>query len=417
LPRSLVSFAALAALAATAATPPNFHKDVLPILQQRCQQCHRPGEISPMSLITYAGTRPWAKSIREAVITRKMPPWFADPKYGHFANDRSLSQTEIETLVAWVDAGTPAGDPKDAPSPRTWPQGWTIGTPDAVFEMTAPFPIPAKGSIDYQYIILPTHFSGDKWIQKVEVRPSDPRVVHHAVVYIREPGSKWLEGQPGSTAFSVPLSKGFTTSDILMVYTPGNSFDLWKSGVAKKIKAGSDLVLQMHYTANGDTLADRTRIGVVFAKEPPQQEVLTLQMGNDKFVIPPNDPGYRVSVSGTLPNEALLLGFFPHMHLRGKSFEYSIARDNGNIETLLKINNYDFDWQLNYRLAKPRLIPAGTRLLWTAYFDNSPNNPRNPDPEAEVRFGEQSWEEMMIGFFDVAVDAAVDKAAFFVRKH
>ncbi|HEX4595128.1 MAG TPA: thiol-disulfide isomerase, partial [Bryobacteraceae bacterium] len=251
MPRSLVSFAALAALAATAATPPNFHKDVLPILQQRCQQCHRPGEISPMSLITYAGTRPWAKSIREAVITRKMPPWFADPKYGHFANDRSLSQTEIETLVAWVDAGTPAGDPKDAPSPRTWPQGWTIGTPDAVFEMTAPFPIPAKGSIDYQYIILPTHFSGDKWIQKVEVRPSDPRVVHHAVVYIREPASKWLQGQPDRRAFSVPLSKGFTTSDILMVYTPGNSFDLWKSGMAKKIKAGSDLVLQMHYTANG----------------------------------------------------------------------------------------------------------------------------------------------------------------------
>jgi hypothetical protein len=187
--------------------------------------------------------------------------------------------------------------------------------------------------------------------------------------------------------------------------------------VAKKIKAGSDLVLQMHYTANGDAVADRTRIGVVFAKEPPKQAVLTLQMGNDKFLIPPGDPSYRISVAGTLPNDAMLLGLFPHMHLRGKSFEYLIARANGNLETLLKINNYDFNWQLNYRLAEPRLIPAGTRLLWTAYFDNSPNNPRNPDPEAEVRFGEQSWEEMMIGFFDVAVDAAVDKAAFFVRKH
>ena len=396
---------------------PTFHKDVLPILEKRCQECHRPGEIAPMSLLTYADTRPWAKSIREAVITRTMPPWFADPKYGHFAPDRSLSRPEIDTLVNWVDGGTPEGDPRNGPPPRVWPRDWMIGTPDAVFEMPKSYAIPAKGAIDYQYIILPTRFSEDKWIQKVEVRPSDTRVVHHAVVYIREPGSKWLEGQPGSTAFSLPLAKSFTTSDILMVYTPGNSTDLWKAGMAKKIKAGSELVLQMHYTAKGQATTDRTRIGVVFATEPPKQAVLTLQMGNDKFVIPPGDPNYRVSVSGTLPNDALLLGLFPHMHLRGRSFEYAIVRPNGNVETLLKIDHYDFNWQLDYRLSEPRLIPAGTRLRWTAYFDNSPNNPRNPDPQAEVRFGEQSWEEMMIGFFDVAVDAAIDKAAFFERRH
>jgi hypothetical protein len=414
----LVSFAALAAASAwaTAGPPASFQKDVLPILQQRCLECHRPGEIAPMSLLTYADARPWAKSIRQAVITRKMPPWLADPKYGHLANDRSLTQPEIDTLVSWVDGGAVEGDPKDAPPPPSRPQNWTIGTPDAVIEMRKPFPIPAQGIIDYQYIILPTHFSEDKWIQKVEVRPSDHRVVHHAVVYVREPGSKWLEGEPGSDAFSVPLAKGFTTSDILMVYAPGNSIDEWKPGMAKKIKAGSDLVLQMHYTADGQAVNDRTRIGVVFAKEPPKQAILTLQMGNDKFLIPPGDPRYRVSVSGTLPNDALLIGLFPHMHLRGRSFEYSIARPNGNVETLLKIDNYDFNWQLNYRLAEPRLIPAGTRLLWTAYFDNSPNNPRNPDPEAEVRFGEQSWEEMMIGFFDVAVDAGIDKAVFFERR-
>ena len=412
--RWLVSLATLST--AMAGSPATFHRDVLPILEKRCQECHRPGEIAPMSLLTYADTRPWAKSIREAVITRSMPPWFADPKYGHFANERSLSQVEIDTLVNWLDGGTPEGDPKDAPPPRVWPQDWVIGLPDAVFEMPKSFPIPAKGAVDYRYIILPTRFSEDKWIQKVEVRPSDTRVVHHAVVYIREPGSKWLEGQPGSVAFSLPLAKSFTTSDILMVYTPGNSIDLWKSGMAKKIKAGSELVLQMHYTANGQATTDRTRIGVVFAKEPPKQAVLTLQMGNDKFVIPPEDPSYRVSVSGTLPNDALLLGLFPHMHLRGRSFEYAIVRPNGAVETLLKINHYDFNWQLNYRLSEPRLIPAGTRLRWTAYFDNSANNPLNPDPKAEVRFGEQSWEEMMIGFFDVAVDAAIDKAAFFERR-
>ena len=368
-----------------------------------------------MPLLTYAETRPWAKSIREAVLTRKMPPWFANPAFGHFANDRSLSSSEMNTLIDWVDTGASDGNPKDAPPSRPWPHGWTIGTPDAVFEMPLAFPIPPKGSIDYQYIILPTHFSEDKWIQAVEIRPTDRRIVHHAVVYIREPGSRWLEGQPGSIAFSLPVEKSFTTNDVLMVYTPGNSSDQWEHGMAKKIKAGSDLVLQMHYTPNGQAVKDRTRVGVMYAKEAPKQAILTLQMGNDKFVIPPGDPAYRVAVSGTLPNDALLIGLFPHMHLRGKSFEYSVMRPNGNVETLLRIDNYDFNWQLNYRLRKPRLIPAGTRLVWTAYFDNSSNNPRNPDPSAEVQFGEQSWEEMMIGFFDVAVDAAVDKAAFFVR--
>ena len=394
---------------------PVFDKDVLPILQQHCQECHRTGEIAPMPFLTYAETRPWAKAIREQTAARKMPPWFADPAYGHFANDRSLSQAEIDTLAAWVKAGEPAGDPKDAPPPREWPQGWNIGRPDEVFQMPSAFSIPAKGAVDYQYLILPTHFTEDRWVQKVEVRPSDRSTVHHAVVYIREPGSKWLEGEPRERPFSVPLAKGFTTSDLLMVYTPGNSFDYWKPGIAKRIKAGSDLVLQMHYTANGKATEDRTRIGIVFAKEPPRQAVLSLQMSNDRFVIPPGDSNYRVQVSGTLPNDALLISMFPHMHLRGKAFEYLITEPNGRVETLLKVNHYDFQWQLNYRLAEPRLIKAGTHLTWIGYFDNSPNNPGNPDPTAEVRYGEQSWDEMMIGFFDVVVDAGIDKQKFFER--
>ncbi|HTB17099.1 MAG TPA: cytochrome c [Bryobacteraceae bacterium] len=406
----------LAALLSPAFAQPVFYKDILPILQAHCQPCHRPGEIAPMPFLTYAETRPWAKAIREQVIARRMPPWFADPAYGHFANDRSLSQAQMDTLAAWVKAGTPAGNATDAPPAREWPQGWNIGTPDATFEMPGAFPIPAKGAIDYQYLILPTHFTEDKWVQKVEVRPGDRSTVHHAVVYIREPGSKWLEGEPRETAFSVPLAKGFTTSDILMVYTPGNSFDGWQPGIAKRIKAGSDLVLQMHYTATGKATEDRTRIGLLFAHEPPRQAVLSLQMSNDRFVIPPGDPNYRVQVSGTLPNDALLISMFPHMHLRGKGFEYLITGPNGHVETLLKVNHYDFHWQLNYRLAQPRLIPAGTRLTFIGYFDNSPNNPGNPDPAAEVRYGEQSWEEMMIGFFDVVVNSEIDKPKFFERK-
>ena len=377
-----------------------------------------------MAFRTYAETRPWAKAIRDAVVTRKMPPWFADPKYNHFANDRTLSDAEIQVLTHWADAGAPEGNPKDAPVPREWPEGWNIGAPDAVFEMPTEFPIPARGAVDYQYVILPLHFSEDKWIERVEVHPGNRAVVHHAVVYIREAGSKWLVDEPSGAVFALPPTashlpnpKSFTTSDILMVYTPGNSHEIWKSGVAKKIPAGADLVLQMHYTANGKATADRTSIGMTFAKQPPKQAVLTLQMGHDRFVIPPGDPNYRISVSGTVPNDALLIGLLPHMHLRGKAFEYLILGPGGAVETLLKVNNYDFNWQINYRLAEPRLLKAGTRLEWVGYFDNSPNNPRNPDPSAEVRFGEQSWEEMMIGFFDVVVDASISKTEFFERRH
>jgi Copper type II ascorbate-dependent monooxygenase, C-terminal domain len=418
-----VSFAILAAALPPARAQPVFYKDVLPILQQHCQQCHRPGEIGPMPLLTYAGTRPWTKSIREQVIMRKMPPWFADPKYGHFSNDPSLSAAQIDTIAGWVNAGSPAGDPKDAPPPRKWFEGWNIGQPDQVFEMPKPFPLPAKGAIDYQYLILPTHFTQDRWVQKVEVRTSSRSDVHHAVVYIREPGSKWLQGQPSGVMFSLPPTpdhhpnpKEFTTSDLLMVYAPGNSWDAWPDGTAKLIPAGSDLVLQMHYTASGQAMEDRTRVGLIFAKQPVKHAVLSLQMSNENFVIPPGDPDYRVQVSGTMPNDALLISMFPHMHMRGKGFEYLIVAPGGHVETLLKVDHYDFHWQLNYELAHPRLIKAGTRLTWIAHYDNSANNRSNPDPTREIRYGEQTWDEMMVGFFDVVVDAGIDKTKFFERK-
>ncbi len=288
--------------------------------------------------------------------------------------------------------------------------------------MPAPFKIAPQGAIEYQYVILPTHFTEDKWIQKVEVRPTARDAVHHAVVYIREPGSDWLRGRPTGESFQLqsrpgdrPNPMSFTKSDILLVYTPGNSMDAWPQGMAKKIPAGSDIVLQMHYTSNGNAKTDRTRIGIVFAPQKPAKAVYTLQLSNDRFVIPPGDPSYKVEVSGTLPNDALLLSLFPHMHLRGAGFEYMTVEPGGRVNMLLKVDHYDFNWQLTYRLAIPLLLKAGTRLLCNGYFDNSPNNPRNPDPTAEVRFGEQSWEEMMIGFFDVAVDSRLSKADFFVR--
>jgi hypothetical protein len=255
--------------------------------------------------------------------------------------------------------------------------------------------------VEYQYFAIPTGFKEDRWIAAAEARPSNRAVVHHAVVYIREPGSTWTRGP--------------TKADILTIYTPGSSADISPPGMAKLVKAGSDLVLEIHYTPNGKPAADRIQVGVVFAKSPPRKRVLTLQMDNSTFRIPPGERDYRVTVWGTLPNDALLLGFFPHMHLRGKSFEYTRIRADGQPETLLKVAPYDFYWQLFYRLARPMSLKKGTRLEWIATFDNSANNPRNPDPTAEVRYGHQSWEEMMIGFFDVAVDPGVDKNAFFAR--
>ncbi|MEO8052887.1 MAG: thiol-disulfide isomerase [Acidobacteriota bacterium] len=384
---------------------PTFYRDVLPILQNRCQEYHRAGETAPMSLVTYRETRPWAKAIREATRTRKMPPWFADPCCGKFANDRSLTAAEIHTLASWASTGAVEGDAKDAPKAREWPVGWNLrlngGVPDQVVEMPLAFDLPAKGAVEYQYFAAPTGFTEDQWVQAAEVRPSNRAVVHHVVVYLREPGSTWTGGP--------------TKSDILTVYAPGSSPEAWPQGMAKRVKAGSDLVFEIHYTPNGKPTTDRERVGLVFAKSPPQKAVLTLQMGNDQFAIPPGERDYRVTVWGTLPNDALLLGFFPHMHLRGKSFEYTRIGDNGLPQTLLKVSHYDFYWQLEYRLAEPLPLKQGTRLEWVARYDNSANNPRNPDPSAEVRYGQQSWDEMMIGFFDVAVPAEMGKADYFVR--
>jgi len=382
------------------AAAPTFYRDVSPILQHRCQECHRPDELAPMPLVTYQDTRPWAKAIREAVRTRKMPPWFADPCCGRFSNDRSLSQAEIDTLAQWVDQGAPAGDPRDAPPPRQWTDGWNIPKPDAVFAIP-PFDVPAKRAVEYQYFIIPTHFKEDKWVQAVEIKPGARRAVHHVVVYIREPGDTWTHGP--------------TKNDILEVSGPGTPPEVWPPGMAKLIPAGSDLVFEIHYTPDGKPERDQTKVGIIFAKAPPAKRVLTLQMDSVDFAIPPGDPDYRVSVWGTLPNDALLLGMFPHMHLRGKTFEFMRLLPDGTPDVMLRVVHYNFYWQIDYHLARPLLLQKGTRLVWTAWFDNSANNPLNPDPAKEVHYGHQSWDEMMVGFFDVAVDANVDKKMFFVR--
>jgi hypothetical protein len=399
-----------------------FYRDVLPILQSHCQSCHRSGGIPALPLETFEQAERKAAAIADAAASRTMPPWFADAKIGRFLNDPSLSDDEITALVAWFESGAPAGNLADAPPPRHWNAGWNIPQPDKIVQMPVAVHIPAQGTVEYTYEIVPTGFTEDKWVQKVEVHPSSPEHLHHAVVYVRPPDSKWLRGAPVGTPFTAPMfadeklrrDARWTDSDVLLVYAPGSSPDDWPPNMAKFIPAGSDLVFQIHYTTNGRAAEDQTSAGLIFAKTPPPQRVLTLQLTNDKFVIPPGVDDFRVEVHGTLPNDCTLLSFFPHMHLRGKRFEYNIVRKNGSLEPLLRVN-YHFHWQMSYRLADPLPLKAGTTLQAVAWYDNSTKNPHNPDASRSVIWGDQTTDEMMVGFFDVAVPANIDKQRFFIR--
>ncbi len=410
---------AASALAATNPSDVTFYKDVLPVLQKNCQGCHRPGEAAPMSFLTYKDVRPWSKAIREAVLLKKMPPWFADPHYGKFSNDRSLSQADVDTLVAWANGGAREGDAKDSPPQRQFVDGWNIGKPDVVFEMPEPFPVPASGTVEYQYLVIPTNFTEDRWIQMAEVRPGNRAVVHHVIAFLRPPGSKWLKDAKPGVPF-VPKkedrkrrrsggreSNSDAAPELLVGYAPGLAAQIWSPGEAKLVKAGSDIVFQLHYTANGKAAGDRTKIGLILAKEPPEQRVLTLAAANDKLTIPPAAENYEVKSEVTLNESVKLVGLMPHMHLRGKDFEYRATYPTGENEVLLRVPRYSFSWQLFYYLAEPKALPRGTKIECTAHFDNSPNNRDNPDPNAEVKWGDQSWEEMMIGWFDVAMDRSI----------
>jgi hypothetical protein len=408
-----IAFLGLLTWTAFAATPSSvtFHKDVLPILQNRCQECHREGEVGPFALMNYQQARPLAKSIKEAVLTKKMPPWFADPQFGHFSNDSSLTKQEIDTISAWVDGGAKEGNPTDAPKPREFFTGWLIGKPDVVLTFPKPIDVPAEGVVEYTYVVVPTGFTEDKWVQLAEARPSSRAVMHHVIAFIRPPGSRWMmDAEPG-----VPFipKKGRNAQDqippeLLVGYAPGLPPTECKPGQAKLVKAGSDLVLQLHYTPNGKATTDQTKIGLTFAKEEVKERVMTMNAMNVFLKIPPGDANYESKAQTTLKQDVKLVSLMPHMHYRGKDFLYTAVYPTGETQVLLNVPHYDFNWQLGYMEKEQMLLPKGTRIECIAHHDNSVNNKYNPDATKEVRWGDQTWEEMMIGWFDVAFDAKLD---------
>jgi hypothetical protein len=361
--------------------------DVAAILQARCQTCHRPRAAAPFSLVDYDDARRWSASIREVVEARRMPPWPADPRYGRFANDRRLSEKDRATLLAWVDQGSLLGDPAKIPPRATFPDGWAVDKPDVVYEMPEEYLVPADGVIRYQYFRVPLNLAEDRWVQSIECLPGDRSVVHHIIAFL--------------------VAKGRKDPVYLGGYAPGELPSVYDPGIAKHVPAGSDLVFEVHYTPMGKAKKDRSKVGMIFAKAPPRHEAITHAIENRDLVIPPGAADAEVRSSFTFDADSHLLSFMPHMHLRGKDFLYRVTIPGKEPRILLSVPAFDFAWQSVYRLEEPLFVPKGTVVECVAHFDNSAANPANPDPTKEVRWGDQTFEEMMSGFIDYYRDEPI----------
>ncbi|MEO8025110.1 MAG: thiol-disulfide isomerase [Bryobacteraceae bacterium] len=389
----LLALAGSALAANTNGRVPTFAKDVAPIVYSRCTECHRPGEAAPMSFTSYKEVRPWAKAIKEKVVARTMPPWLADPAHGVFKNDRRLTAAQIATISEWANGGAPEGNPKDAPAPPKFETGWTIGKPDQVIDMGTDFAVPSDGVVAYQHFTVDPGFTKDMWVQAAEVRPDKRNVVHHVIVYVLPP----------NVPVSAAQGEAQERREMLVGFAPGDPATTFEEGTARLVKAGSKLIFQMHYTPTGKPYTDRSYIGLIYAKQTPERRAVITNAGNGTFRIPPGDPNYEVKSSWTASDDIIVTSFMPHMHVRGKDYKYTVTYPDGRSEVVLDVPKYDFNWQLTYELEKPLHLPKGSRIDGVAHYDNSPNNKFNPDPTKEVRFGPQTWEEMMLGWFTYTI--------------
>lgn len=388
-----------------------FTRDVAPIIQQNCQGCHRPGEIAPMSFMNYKETRPWARSIREKVVTREMPPWFADPQYGEFSNDCRLSQKDIDTISAWVEQGAKEGDPKDMPPNQTFTEGWQIGKPDVIFSLPVEYSVPAEGVIPYKYFAVPTNFTEDKYVQFAEIRQGNRKLVHHVIVDVRYPEHGPLpkpgEISPEELAASRARNNGERPADSdgrLVGWAPGEAPLILRPGQAKLLKKGSVLIFQVHYTTNGEAGTDRSSVGLIFSRHPVEKRVITAGAVGRNLEIPPGAPNHQITASFTFKEDSHIDSLHPHMHMRGKDFLYRLVYPDGTSKILLSVPRWDFNWQLTYVFKEEVPAPKGSRLECVAHYDNSIKNKFNPDPTKLVKWGPQTWDEMMIGYLDYTLD-------------
>ena len=388
----------------SASPVPTYTRDVAPILFKNCTGCHRPGEIGPMSLLTYDDVRPRAKDIRDKIDEGAMPPWHADMPHGTFLNERGLTDQEKSTIFRWVANGAPKGDPKDMPGTPEYPKGWSIGTPDVVFEMQEDYKVPADDVIQYEYFYIPTNFKEPKWVQAIEVRPGNRNVVHHVLVRYkakpdiqRAPVVKLnpdISSFPATVSGLRPALKDDVPVRLLATYAPGTNPQVFAPGTALRLEPGGVLELQMHYTSAGQDETDRTKVGMIFSKDPAPREVRAGQFFNTTLKLPAGAANVSVDADLEFVQDGTVWGIFPHTHVRGKKWEYVLQLPDGSRKKILSVPRYDFNWQTYYMFKEPLQIPKGARILSTAWYDNSASNRSNPDPSVDVKWGDQTWEEM-----------------------
>ena len=367
-----------------------YAKDIAPMLQNRCVSCHREGQIAPFTLTEYDDVVAWADMCLEVIDDGRMPPWGANPAHGEFLNDARLTPGETKLFHAWVDAGTPEGDANDLPAPRKFVDGWQMPKPDAVYQMPEEFEVPANGTVPYKYFVWDPGFTEDKWVYGAEARPGNPEVVHHLFLFYIPPGQE--KHRPEDPLFNA-----------IAAFAPGMPPIVGPEKYAVRIPAGSKLAFQIHYTPNGKATTDRSEAAVVFADpKKVEKEVKVAAAMNFKFLIPPFHPNYPIAAEKKFKEDTLLYTLTPHMHYRGKAFRFTAHYPDGKEEILLDVPRYDFNWQIVYLLKQPKLLPAGTVVKLEGHFDNSADNPLNPDPAQFVRWGDQTWDEMMLGSMTVS---------------
>jgi len=402
---SVAVLAAIVGLCALSAAAPDvtFTRDVVPILHAKCVGCHRSGEVAPMALLTYQDARPWARAIKDKVVARQMPPWFADPAVGTFANDARLTAAEIGVISRWVDAGAPQGDPKDMPALPQFTEGWQLGEPDLIVDLPE-VQIPATGADYFPTPSLALNLTEDRWIRAVEIRPSNRAVTHHSVIFAANLSAA-MEAMNPRAAMGAMSSSGLF--DVLAVWAVGTSATVYPEGTGRWIRKGQSLRTNLHYHPNGTPQIDRTRVGFYFGKGELKKEVVAALAGNVTFSIPPNASNFELRGVYMVDQDIDVVSFFPHMHLRGKDMKMTATLPDGRQQQLLNVPEYDFNWQLFYYPKTKVALPRGTRIDLVAHYDNSSANRHNPDPSKAVTFGEASTSEMMFGMFEFTAAAGV----------